>query len=116
MAWLAPLHGKCLEASQLYTVPLSQRANDPSKDDIEDLLNISFVEMRTPSLEAQYQIGLELGVPQLPFFRASPRDKARAGGGGGGGLGGLGGGGFGGRDIDYLFSLSCKVFTASSRS
>src|SRR6516225_1535545 len=54
--------------------------------------------------------------PSFLFLAPHRADKARGGFGGGGGLGGLGGGGFGGRDIDYLFSLSCKVFTASSRS
>jgi len=102
LAWLAPLYRKCPEASQFYAVPVSESADDLAKDGIKDLLDISFIEMRMLSLEAQYQLGLDHGV--------------RGGGGGGGGLGGLGGGGFGGRDIDYLFSLSCKVFTASSRS
>ena len=60
-----PPRGKCPEASQLYTVPLSESSDDLLKDGIDDLLDISFVEMRIPSHEAQYQLGLDHGGPQV---------------------------------------------------
>jgi len=61
---LAPPRGKCPEASQLYTVSLSESPGDLLKDGIDGLLNISLVETRIPSPEAQYQLGLDHGVPQ----------------------------------------------------
>src|SRR6516165_5901423 len=64
VACLAPLHGKCPEAPQLYTVSLSESPGDLPKDGIDDLLNISLIEMRIPSPEAQYQLGLDHGVLQ----------------------------------------------------
>ena len=60
-----PPRGKCPEASQLYTVPLCESSDDLLKDGIDDLLDISFVEMRIPSHEAQYQLGLDHGGPQV---------------------------------------------------
>jgi hypothetical protein len=62
--WLAPPHGKCPEASQLYAVSLSESPGDLLKNGIEALLDISFVEMRIPSPEAQYQLGLDHGRTQ----------------------------------------------------
>ena len=61
---LAPPRGKCPEASQLYTASLTESLDDLLKDGIDDLLDISFVEMRTLNHQAPYQIGLEHGVPQ----------------------------------------------------
>jgi hypothetical protein len=54
---------KCPEASQLYAVSLSERPGDLLKDSIDDLLDISLIEMRVPSPEAQYQLGLDHGAP-----------------------------------------------------
>ena len=67
---LAPPRGKCPEASQLYTASLTESLDDLLKDGIDDLLDISFVEMRTLSHEALYQLGLDHGVPRRgPFAR-----------------------------------------------
>ena len=60
-----PPRGKCPEASQLYTVSLSESPDDLLKDDIDDLLDISLVEIWIPSHEAQYQLGLDHGGPQV---------------------------------------------------
>ena len=62
---LAPSRGKCPEASQLYTASLTESLDDLLKDGIDDLLDISFVEMRTLNHQAPYQIGLKHGVPRV---------------------------------------------------